>query len=84
MTQNAWQFSYESRDEYSFPKHKASYANGNTFSKSWSSYTPRRWLKDDKRAYAEEERGLAVMDLTDDHMFLGQKSASWGFGFLTQ
>lgn len=41
-------------------------------------------MKDDKRAYAEEERGLVVMELTDDHMFLDQKSASWEFGFLTQ
>lgn len=53
------QFLHETSVEYSFPKHRANYVNGNAFSKFCSLYIPWRLLKDDKGASSGEERACS-------------------------
>lgn len=62
-------FLQETRVECLFPKHSASCANGNTFSRFWSLYISLRLERDDECAYSEEGRGLRIMDLTLITMF---------------
>lgn len=99
MTQNSWEwnpstnillkvsrwFLHDAVVEYSFPKHRANYINGNTSPKFWFLYIPLRLVKDDKCIYSEEESGLSILGNHDFdcHVLLCQNQLLWGLVLFT-